>query len=464
MKKLIYILLLILSFTVYSQDKDYGWAKRSYKIEYDDTVKFNKPFILQSGDTCTMFVLNDSICMKCNSLDTVRIDGNVSIGGGSYTDEQAQDAVGNILTDGTTIDFTYNDGTPIITAEVINSSVSYSKIQNVSATDRLLGRETAGAGVVEEITCTSAGRALLDDADASTQRSTLDVDQAGTDNSTDVTLNASATTGGLSISTQEISFRAATNAQTGYATASHITAIEANTAKETNATHTGDVTGSGELTISSDAVDDTHINWGTGANQVSTTDIPEGTNLYYTEVRVSANTDVSANTSARHSAVTVSGTPDYITLSEQDIVRGQIDLTSDVTGNLPYSSLSSTPDIEDTITLNEHDSITAESFIQTWDSLAHTTPQNINFHGGDYKYIYIEGIETINITGLPSGESILYIEQDGSGYAITKGTGWGDLMGTGTISSTADAETIIQFMKVELPGGSTKIRHFIISD
>lgn len=70
----------------------------------------------------------------------------------------------------------------------------------------------------------------------------------------DVTLNASATTGGLSISGQEISYRAATNALTGYATAAHITAIEANTAKVTNATHTGDVTGSGALTIAVGAV------------------------------------------------------------------------------------------------------------------------------------------------------------------------------------------------------------------
>ena len=44
-----------------------------------------------------------------------------------------------------------------------------------------------------------------------------------------VTLNASATTGGLSLSTQEIGFRAATNAQTGYATAAQVTAQEANT-------------------------------------------------------------------------------------------------------------------------------------------------------------------------------------------------------------------------------------------
>jgi len=44
---------------------------------------------------------------------------------------------------------------------------------NVSATDKLLGRSTAGAGSVEEITLTSAGRALLDDADAAAQRTTL---------------------------------------------------------------------------------------------------------------------------------------------------------------------------------------------------------------------------------------------------------------------------------------------------
>lgn len=54
-----------------------------------------------------------------------------------------------------------------------NQAVSYAKIQNVSATDRILGRSTAGAGVVEEITCSSAGRALIDDADASAQRTTL---------------------------------------------------------------------------------------------------------------------------------------------------------------------------------------------------------------------------------------------------------------------------------------------------
>lgn len=61
----------------------------------------------------------------------------------------------------------------VATADLADSAVTYAKIQNVSATDKLLGRSTAGAGAVEEIPCTAAGRALLDDAAASNQRTTL---------------------------------------------------------------------------------------------------------------------------------------------------------------------------------------------------------------------------------------------------------------------------------------------------
>lgn len=54
-----------------------------------------------------------------------------------------------------------------------DATVTYAKIQNVSATDKMLGRSTAGAGVIEEIPVTAAGRALLDDANAAAQRTTL---------------------------------------------------------------------------------------------------------------------------------------------------------------------------------------------------------------------------------------------------------------------------------------------------
>ncbi|NDG18993.1 MAG: hypothetical protein EB117_12080 [Betaproteobacteria bacterium] len=54
-------------------------------------------------------------------------------------------------------------------------AVTYAKIQNVSATNRLLGRSSSGAGDVEEIECTAFGRSLIDDADAATARTTLSV-------------------------------------------------------------------------------------------------------------------------------------------------------------------------------------------------------------------------------------------------------------------------------------------------
>lgn len=54
--------------------------------------------------------------------------------------------------------------------------------------------------------------------------------------------------------TPAISIPAATNAAAGHATAAHIQAIEANTAKVTNATHSGEVTGATALTITDKAV------------------------------------------------------------------------------------------------------------------------------------------------------------------------------------------------------------------
>lgn len=83
----------------------------------------------------------------------------------------------------------------VVTAEITGQAVTYSKIQNVSATDKILGRSTAGAGTVEEITCTAAGRALIDDADAPAQRTTLGLGTSAVlDSDTDGTLTANSDT------------------------------------------------------------------------------------------------------------------------------------------------------------------------------------------------------------------------------------------------------------------------------
>lgn len=57
------------------------------------------------------------------------------------------------------------------------------------------------------------------------------------------------------------------------------------------------------------------------------------------DTEVSNNTDVAANTSARHAAVTLAGSLDYLTITGQQITRNAIDLSTDVTGSLPQSAV-----------------------------------------------------------------------------------------------------------------------------
>jgi hypothetical protein len=63
------------------------------------------------------------------------------------------------------------------------------------------------------------------------------------------------------------------------------------------------------------------VNGQTGVVVLTTTNIAEGTNLYYTESRVNANTNVAANTAARHAAVTL-GTANGLSLNVQQLSLG----------------------------------------------------------------------------------------------------------------------------------------------
>jgi hypothetical protein len=69
----------------------------------------------------------------------------------SYTDEQAQDAVGNIFVPSSQVTFVYNDGVPSISASIVASSITLASLQDIT-TARILGRDTAGTGVVEQLT------------------------------------------------------------------------------------------------------------------------------------------------------------------------------------------------------------------------------------------------------------------------------------------------------------------------
>lgn len=116
-------------------------------------------------------------------------------------------------------------------------------------------------------------------------RTLIGVDASGTDNSTDVTLNASVTDI-LSLSTQEIS------------------GVDAGAA---------------------DAV----IGWDDSAGKL--------TYLSAADVRTAISVDAAGTDNSTD--VTLAGSYDYLTLSGQQITLGQIDLTTDVTGALPNGNL-----------------------------------------------------------------------------------------------------------------------------
>jgi hypothetical protein len=84
---------------------------------------------------------------------TVVSENTISITSTNVTDfnEAAQDAVGGILTDSTTIDLTYSDAGNTITAIVIDDSITNAKLANM-ATQTFKGRTTAGTGDPEDLT------------------------------------------------------------------------------------------------------------------------------------------------------------------------------------------------------------------------------------------------------------------------------------------------------------------------
>lgn len=115
---------------------------------------------------------------------TLTLSGDATISG-TNTGDQTITLTGDVT----------GSGTGSFAATIANDAVTYAKIQNVTATDRLLGRSTVGAGDVEEITCTAAGRAILDDADASAQRTTLGLGTISTQSAASVSITGGSISG-----------------------------------------------------------------------------------------------------------------------------------------------------------------------------------------------------------------------------------------------------------------------------
>jgi hypothetical protein len=80
-----------------------------------------------------------------------------------YTDELAQDAVGGMIADTTTIDLTYTDATPELKADVKSASITNSLLANM-AQSTIKGRKTLSTGSPEDLSASDV-RTLINVAD-----------------------------------------------------------------------------------------------------------------------------------------------------------------------------------------------------------------------------------------------------------------------------------------------------------
>lgn len=84
-----------------------------------------------------------------------------TLGGGGYTDEQAQDAVGAMVANSARVTLTYVDGTPSLTPDLVAGSVANAYLANM-AQSTIKGRAAAaGTGVPVDLTATQV-RTILD--------------------------------------------------------------------------------------------------------------------------------------------------------------------------------------------------------------------------------------------------------------------------------------------------------------
>jgi len=147
-------------------------------------------------------------------------------------------------------DVTAGPGSGAQVATIANDAVTFAKMQAVSA-NILLGNDAAGTAV-EEIACTAAGRAILDDADAAAQRTTLGLGTIATQDANNVSI-----TGGVGTFNAD-GFRTYDTSGTGFAM--KIRNVDTLTADRRlnftlndvarNITMSGDVTVSANATIS----------------------------------------------------------------------------------------------------------------------------------------------------------------------------------------------------------------------
>jgi hypothetical protein len=111
---------------------DFGAGSISFEV--GDYVILNASKIFEKAD------MTDGV-VSVNGASGIVVLGTDDISEGVtnlyFTDERAQDAVGTILADSSSINFTYTDATPEITAVVLPAGVDHDSLQNFVANEHI---------------------------------------------------------------------------------------------------------------------------------------------------------------------------------------------------------------------------------------------------------------------------------------------------------------------------------------
>lgn len=123
------------------------------------TITWPGSVVWASGNTPVLAAAGSNLLYFVRRQGTAGYVGyivNAVGGGGAYTDEQAQDAVGGILVDSATIDFTYADATPSIAASVIDGSITAAKMAANSVASAAIQASAVTVGKIADANVTSA--------------------------------------------------------------------------------------------------------------------------------------------------------------------------------------------------------------------------------------------------------------------------------------------------------------------